>query len=203
METIRLLVRNIVFVILLGAFLEMLLPLRETRRFLEVIVGLFVLITILNPLVALLRQEPLLGFEIQETGSKGQLEAILDQGKDLQKVQSAQSRAAYGEQLEKQIAALARMVSGVSQAKAAVQFSTDPSLEAAGVIERVDLVIKKAEQEPIVEPVEKVEVSTGSVEQVEQFTGGDQEILDQVQENVASLFGLRPEQVSVTFEKLR
>lgn len=42
METIYLIVRNIVFIVLLAVFLEMLLPLKETRRFLEVVVGLFV-----------------------------------------------------------------------------------------------------------------------------------------------------------------
>jgi len=51
METIYLIVRNIIFIILLAFFLEMLLPLKETRRFLEVVVGLFVVLSILNPLV--------------------------------------------------------------------------------------------------------------------------------------------------------
>lgn len=101
METIYLLVRNIIFIILIAVFIEMLLPMKETRRFLEVVVGLFVLITILNPIVSLIQQEPQLQLDIQE-GNKQELDEILNQGKQLQQVQVEQARSNYGKRIEEQ-----------------------------------------------------------------------------------------------------
>ncbi|MFY9432963.1 MAG: stage III sporulation protein AF, partial [Thermacetogeniaceae bacterium] len=96
METIYLIVRNIIFIVMLAVFLEMLLPLKETRRFLEVVVGLFVVLAILNPLVSWLHDEELQQLDLQMGKQEGELEEILNQGKKLQKVQSGQLSAAYG-----------------------------------------------------------------------------------------------------------
>jgi stage III sporulation protein AF len=112
METIYLLVRNIIFIILIAVFIEMLLPMKETRRFLEVVVGLFVLITILNPIVSLIQQEPQLQLDIKE-GNKQELDEILNQGKQLQQVQVEQVRSNYGKRIEEQVAVIAQMVPGV------------------------------------------------------------------------------------------
>ena len=76
METIYLIVRNIVFIVLLAVFLEMLLPLKETRRFLEVVVGLFVVLSILNPLVSWLHDEELQQLDLQMGNQDGELERI-------------------------------------------------------------------------------------------------------------------------------
>jgi stage III sporulation protein AF len=142
METIYLLVRNIIFIILIAVFIEMLLPMKETRRFLEVVVGLFVLITILNPIVSLIQQEPQLQLDIQE-GNKQELDEILNQGKQLQQVQVEQARSNYGKRIEEQVAVIAQMVPGVEQAEARVQFAAGSSLDSVGVIEKVEIVIKK------------------------------------------------------------
>lgn len=198
METIYHLVRNIVFIILLAVFVEMLLPMRESRRFLEVVVGLFVLVTILNPIVSLIRQEPLLEFEFEE-GNKKELQMILDQGKELQQVQESQARDNYGKQLEEQIAVVACMVPGVEEAEASVQFATGSSMESVVAIEKVEIVIKKTSPQSIVEPVEKVSIGSGAGEE-KQVNTGTQDVLQKVQKSVASFYGLQPETVIVTLE---
>lgn len=198
METIYLIVRNIVFIVLLAVFLEMLLPLKETRRFLEVVVGLFVVLSILNPLVSWLHDEELQQLDLQMGNQDGELERILEQGKELQKVQSEQVSAAYGEQLEKQICAAAQMVSGVSGASADLVFSADtPDNQLS--LERVHLVIEKDEKH--VEPVQKVEIGPKPVEPGQVDDTGDQEILEQVRNTIVALFGLQPEQVVVRWKE--
>ncbi|HHY40405.1 MAG TPA: stage III sporulation protein AF [Syntrophaceticus sp.] len=198
METIYLIVRNIIFIVLLAVFLEMLLPLKETRRFLEVVVGLFVVLSILNPLVSWLYDEELQQIDLQVGKQEGELERILDQGKKLQEVQSEQVSAAYGEQLEKQICAAAQMISGVSGASADLVFSTDAQ-DNQLILERVHLVIEKNEK--VVEPVQEVEIGPKAVEPGQVDDTGDQEVLEQVRNTIVALFGLRAEQVEVIWKE--
>jgi stage III sporulation protein AF len=200
METIYLLVRNIIFIILIAVFLEMLLPMKETRRFLEVVVGLFVLITILNPIVSLIQQEPHMEeLDIQE-GNKQELDEILNQGKQLQQVQVEQARSNYGKRIEEQVAVIAQMVPGVEQAEARVQFAAGSSLDSVGVIEKVEIVIKKERSQSIVDPVKRVSIEPGDGEQAEEVEESDEGLLKQVQSTVASLYGLQPSKVVVTME---
>lgn len=196
-ETIYLLARNIVFVILIAVFIEMLLPLKETRKFVEVVVGLFVLITILNPIVSFIQQEPLIELEMAE-GNEEQLQQILDQGKELQQVQTAQTESYYGKHLEEQIAAFACIVPEVEKADARVQFAAGSSQDEVGAIERIEILIKDTSL-PDVDPVEEVTIgseSGGEEEQVER----ERDVLEQVQKTVASLCGLEPDAVVVTLE---
>ncbi|HHW28774.1 MAG TPA: stage III sporulation protein AF [Syntrophomonadaceae bacterium] len=198
METIYLIVRNIIFVVLLAVFLEMLLPLKETRRFLEVVVGLFVVLSILNPLVSWLHDEEPEQAYLQMEKQEGELEGILEQGKELQQVQSEQVSAAYGEQLEQQICAAAQMVSGVSGASADLVFSTDTQ-DNQLILERVHLVIEKEEKD--VAPVQEVKIGSKPVEPGQDDETGDQEVVEQVRNTIVALFGLQPEQVVVTWKE--
>lgn len=161
--------------------------------------GLFVLITILNPIVSLIRQEPLLELEFEE-GNKKELQEILDQGKELQQVQEAQARNNYGQRLEEQIAVVACMVPGVDKAEAKVQFAAGSSMESVGMIEKIEILIKKVGPQHTVNPVEEVSISSGGGEPAEQVDTSDQDVLEQVQKTVVSLYGLQPGMVVVTLE---
>lgn len=160
--------------------------------------GLFVLVTILNPIVSLIRQEPFLEFEFEE-GNKKELQMILDQGKELQQVQESQARDNYGKQLEEQIAVVACMVPGVEEAETSVQFATGSSMESVVAIEKIEIVIKQTSPQSIVEPVEKVSIGSGAGEE-KQVNTGTQDVLQKVQKSVASFYGLQPETVVVTLE---
>jgi stage III sporulation protein AF len=50
MEGLKALIRNLAFILLLATFLEMLLPNKSMRGFVQMIMGLFVIAAILNPL---------------------------------------------------------------------------------------------------------------------------------------------------------
>jgi stage III sporulation protein AF len=206
LETIYLLVRNVVLIVLFAAFLEMLLPLRETRRFVEVVVGLFVLVTILNPVVAFFRQEPLLNLDLSQEMGEDELSEILRKGKDLEQTTVVQAHNAYGKHLEKQMAVMARMVPGVAQAKVKVELASSPAQQSAGAVEKVYITIfPETDNNERIAPVERVEITPGSNQQSSQLAlqpdGG--EIQVKVQETISSFFGLRPDQVVVSSENVR
>lgn len=205
METIRAVVRNLVFLVLLAGFLEMLLPLKETRRFLQVILGMFVLVTVLNPVVSFFRQTPILSIDISRNLNTGrvQLYSILEEGKSLQQANLERARSTYVKQLEEQVAAVARLVPGVEAAKAQVYLVDDQVQQAAGIIERIVVTVHvgtKKENPDQIKPVERISIKEGSSvgSQQTQLTPTElKEISGHVHDTVASLFGLRPEQVVV------
>jgi len=129
---------------------------------------------------------------------EGELEAILDQGKELQQVQSEQVSVAYEEQLEKRICAAAQMVSGVSAASADLVFCYRYA-NSQLAIEKVHLVIEKDERG--VEPVQEVKIGSQPVGPGRNVDTGDQEVLEQVRNTIVALFGLQPEQVVVTWKE--
>jgi hypothetical protein len=137
--------------------------------------------------------------DIQE-GNKQELDEILNQGKQLQQVQVEQARSNYGKRIEEQVAVIAQMVPGVEQAEARVQFVAGSSLDSVGVIEKVEIVIKKERSQSIVDPVKRVSIEPGDGEQAEKVEDSDEGLFKQVQSTVASLYGLQPSKVVVTME---
>jgi len=215
METILSVVRNLVFLVLLAAFLELLLPLKDSRKFVQVILGLFVLAVVLNPIVSLFCQTPLLSlnYPAKLDDEREELHSILAQGEVLQQAAVGQARTAYVERLEQQAAALARLVPGVEEAAAEVELAPSSSLQSLGVISKVFIRVKPGQKERgagLVNPVEKIKVGKEALQEQEQLSqtnrnpsNPERGLLSQVQETVASLFGLRPEQVVVNLESPR
>jgi stage III sporulation protein AF len=202
MEIIRQLVRNLAFLAILSAFLEMLVPLQGTRRFVQVIIGLFIMLAVLGPIVTLLRQQPPLNFTMPvSSGSDGaDLNKILEQGQSMQEVTSAQEQDAYVQGLDDQIEVMCRLVPGVTAAKATATLSPDASLKSLGTVQKVVVELQSSSQQ-VVSPVEPVQIGS-ALSAASSPPATRQEIVDQVQETVASLFGLQKEQVSVNFKEV-
>ena len=55
MEGLKILIRNLAFILLLATFLEMLLPNKSMRGFVQLVMGLFVIAAILSPLTEFLK----------------------------------------------------------------------------------------------------------------------------------------------------
>jgi stage III sporulation protein AF len=200
METIRQLVRNLALLAILATFLEMLLPLQGTRRFVQVTIGLFILLAVLGPIVSLFRQQPPLHFDLPVNSPGPDLKSILEQGQSIEEASSAQEQATYVQRLEDQIEVMCRLVPGVKAAKATVVLSPDASLRSLGTVQKVAVELQPGEIQSG-EP-QSGEPQSGEPQSGEQQAGGE-EIANQVQETVASLFGLQKEQVSVNFVNAR
>lgn len=54
MQTLQTLVRNLAIILLLATFLEMLLPNKSMRGFVQMVMGLFVISAVLSPITAFL-----------------------------------------------------------------------------------------------------------------------------------------------------
>ncbi|NPV28531.1 MAG: stage III sporulation protein AF [Firmicutes bacterium] len=211
METVRLIVKNLVYLVLLAAFLEMLLPLKGSRRYIQVVLGLFILALILNPVVALFRQAPLLNLDLSREAEegRGEVRSILAQGEELRQAAVEQARAASIKRLEEQVAVLARLVPGVEEAEVRVEPGPPSSLQSPEAIARIHVKIRvgqKGKGGELPAPVEKIRIGKGAGQEAQSVRSSrvlseeERKLLSRVQETVASLFGLRPEQVVVHLE---
>lgn len=199
METIRLLVRNLVFLVMLAMFMEMLLPLQGTRRFVQVIIGLFVLLAVLGPVVMLFGRQPPLNFAMPADTSGAELRTILEQGQAMQEVTSSQEQATYVRRLEEQIDVVCRLVPGVEESRTSVVLSPSApqSPDAAQKVVKVVIELRSGDRQAV-ESVTDVRID-GAPEAEADPPAAQQEIAGQVRETVAGLFGLQGEQVIVNF----
>lgn len=150
MYEINKLVRTIALVILLAGFMEMLLPNNSMRRFVQLIMGLFVLMAVLSPLSTFLGQQQL--FEItflapENNQSKQALAHVIEQGTMLREQGELNARTEAQKMLERQAKALVLTIPGVDEANIEVVCNEQ------GVVERLDVNIGAGKSIPPVMPV--------------------------------------------------
>jgi stage III sporulation protein AF len=109
-------VKSLLVIIILASFLEILLPEGSLKPFVRFAAGLFVLISILNPLLQFVftHHNFDVGWWEEKTPS---VAAIEQQGQKISKSLLGNSESAMREKIEKQISAVAVLVPGVEEVK--------------------------------------------------------------------------------------
>jgi len=122
MEVLKETVRNIALLVLLAAVLDLLLPSGKMSAYIKMVMGLFVLVSVLNPLLGIVfhRQE----FEVMawqgETAVAGNI-SYLEKSAKLAATNRSLLRQEYGRRMEMQMEALIRLISGVGEVRARVE----------------------------------------------------------------------------------
>ena len=116
-------VRNVLVIVLVAGFLEMLLPEGNTRPLVRLCIGMFILIAVLNPVLGFFFNHQ--SFSIDSWNLPPQpAEAALDveeEGARIHQTLLNQSQAAVKEKLEEQINAVAVLVPGVEKVRSQVE----------------------------------------------------------------------------------
>lgn len=117
MDTISQIVKNLAVIVLLTAFLDMLLPSSNMQKFIKIIMGLFVIVTILSPFATLINKEA--NFEEVLAWSspvtEGDLNKIMAKGTEIANVNHELAFTSYKGKLEKQMAVLVKLIDGVEE----------------------------------------------------------------------------------------
>ena len=203
-DTLRNLVQNIAIIIIITTFLEMLLPNTQMRRYVRLVLGLFVIAMILNPITSILSSE--MDFEVGSwvpPGTESDLETILTDGSNMSRMSQEAALEEYRLRLEQQIAALVKLVpsAGSVDVEVALQENREDSLP--GAVKKVEITITTDEDSENADGfgeetgVESVEI--GSEEGKEDT--GRHENKKQIQQRVVSIitdfFSLDSRQVEV------
>ncbi|HBK54568.1 stage III sporulation protein AF [Syntrophomonas wolfei] len=192
MQLLHEIVRNVLVIIILTSFLELLLPEGGIRPFVRFAVGMFIIIAVLNPVLSLLFSERELKvnlWDYQPEESKS--EEIIDNGQQIQQEIIEQHNEIAREKLQGQIDAVAVLVQGVEEVKSEIEIGQD------GKVQTVNILLQSGRPE-----VKKAK------DGIEVFSGEDSKlsreemkvIEDKVISIIGNFYGLSTSQIKVEFE---
>ncbi|MFZ5943389.1 MAG: stage III sporulation protein AF [Bacillota bacterium] len=164
LEAISDIVKNVAVIILLTTFLDMLLPNSNMHRFIKVVMGLFVMMAILNPIINLIIKEDhgLTAWQLSTTGEQ-KIDTVLAQGEKITNIQQQQALSEYQNRIEKQMEAMIELIPGAGDVKCSVEIESVNKSGAIGRIEMVKVEVNTSVQqgEVFVNPVEPVNIQIG------------------------------------------
>ncbi|GAW94162.1 stage III sporulation protein AF [Calderihabitans maritimus] len=213
MDILRDLVRNLAVIVLLAGFAEMLLPNSDMRRYVKLVMGLFVLITVLNPVVTLLEKQQL-NFEVsawQYSVGNEALDTILRKSEELKSTNAREALEEYRRRVERQIQALVELIPGVEKVEARVEVEENRDLVTFGSLRAVYLTVEtptaggerevqESKESGMVRKIPPVKIEIGKKTRDEKEISSHQRLEAEIISTVANFYGLRPEQVKVTIK---
>lgn len=201
-DSITIWVKGIVFVVLFASFLELLLPSNSMQRFVRVIMGLFIMLTILQPVIEIMENkwtkdlQPALA-----TRSESRPDDILHAANHAVDKREQLARDIYKRDLAKQIRATVLAIDGVADAKVTVDLdSTDEQGSKDKSIGRIKNVVIYIEPGITADErkIEKITVGGPAVREAsknpEQLSTA---VTDKVKRTVSELYQLKTGQVGV------
>lgn len=197
METVIAVARNIVMLIFLAAVLEILLPPKSSMgRYLQLIMGLFVVVAVLSPALDWMDK----GIEletlafIQEPAISQKV--VLQKGEEMQRENQRLIIETTLAKMSKQIEALTKLVPGVEKVK--VDISVDNNFIETGLINLVKIEAWREKQSgeygTKIEPV-KVSLTNSATEEASAVA--PEALEKRIKETVSNFFSLNPQQIEI------
>ncbi len=132
------LVTNVIFIIFLTTAADLLLPGSQLKGFVRLIMGLFVIITLLEPIGRLLNSEAILGWVLPGEGYVEQ-ESVMAQSETYRAYLDEQSVSQYETRLAQQIKGLLSLVEEIEDCEVQVAVGKPQAEGALGQMEQVTL----------------------------------------------------------------
>lgn len=218
METLSNLVRSLAIIIILAGLLEMFLPSNNLKPSVQVIIGLFILVTILNPLLGLINKEWTTELQAWTTEGMGvSLDQVLAKGDQIRQNNQTKAMDQYRQKLAAQVTGLANLVPGIQVRNARVEVNGEGGLP--GKVDKIQLTVAPVGKtktpsdgtSSLVKPVEiNLEETRGSGVQGLKVTGNVEaessrsentavpvQSIKQLKSTLANIYGIRPEAVEI------
>lgn len=204
LQAISDIVKNVVIIILLTNFLDMLLPNNNMQRLIKVVMGLFVMLAILNPLIGILSDDYELSAWQLSTLPEHKVDTVLAQGQKIVNIQQEQAFLEYRKRIEKQMEALIKLIPNVGQVQCSVKVEPVNKVGAIGRIKYATVWVNPGEnktQFQLVKPVEPVNIQIG--EKNEPVSRTQEKIYTQIKEKIINVisnyYSLEKENIEVIF----
>lgn len=215
MEVVKGLIRDIVLVIMLTTFLDMLLPSNKMRPYLQMVMGLFILVSIINPVLNLiLRQQNIEVFASQQGSTIYEEKSIQQAGGKLAEVTRQEILRAYAQRIEVQMASLLKLIEGVEDAQVKVELKEGGQKTGAEGIDSVFVSIAQKKAEDVekdsikIKPIiigKESQPDSSSLERRneeksdEEKSDKEKTIEKEVMRTIGQYFGVLPNQIEVVF----
>lgn len=198
MEDLNSLVRNLAIIVLLASFLEMMLPSKSMQGFVKLIMGLFVISAILNPITSLLRMPLEMNIPAWTETTDSDM-PVLASGEEGEQIGIDAVEEQFKMIIKNQIKALTLGIPGVKNAEVAVEIEKGSGgLTDQPQINQIRISINAESLE--IKPVENVVISGD--QEITPNTGTDnpQELSplgQEVREKVAALMQLSADKIFI------
>ncbi|MDD3653717.1 MAG: stage III sporulation protein AF [Desulfotomaculaceae bacterium] len=211
MEILRGLIQNLIIIIILAMLLEMLLPAGEMRQYVNMVMGLLVIIAVIQTMGDLVNGDFAGGLPaLTETEGQIQLSEIIDAGQEFSSEQQQMAIAQYKLGLDHQVLALAAIHKEIPVIAAEVNVNSKSGDTNFGQINEIVLIAEKEPApsgnqsgEELVVGVEPVTVQVNSYAERQgpagPETGPPQEKAAGLINTVANFYNLKPEQVKCIY----
>ncbi|TGE34225.1 stage III sporulation protein AF [Desulfosporosinus sp. Sb-LF] len=189
MQTLQTLVRNLAMILLLATFLEMLLPNKSMRGFVQLVMGLFVISAVLTPITTFLHTPLSMEVPAWSATTPQDLPAIASEGQGI-KVGRDAVQDQYRQILVNQIKALALSTNGVESAEVEIKFEEG----LGGVIDQPKITMVSVTLTSVkgeIRPVQPIAIGQ------QRLTNTQSTKAEEVRERVAALMSLSKDKILV------
>jgi stage III sporulation protein AF len=186
-------VKNVLVIIILSSFLEILLPEGRVKPFVRFAIGLFIIVAILNPILNSLFEQRDFAINLwdYQLSSDYQEREILERGSRINRQLMKAGESNLSEKIEGQVSAVAMLVPGVKEVETRV------SLNKEGGVEKMKLVVRPEQSD---NPPEEDKINAF-------FGGGDSPLAEdyrQIEEKmrgvINNFYGFKDIQIEIEFE---
>lgn len=192
MEVLYGMVRNLLVIIIISSFLELLVPEGKLKPFVRLAVGLFILIAILSPTLNLLSKNQdlkvnLWDYQLEE----GIKREVQEKGQSLNLQMMETREVAIKDKIQGQISAVSNLVPGVNAVETQVQMAPNGSLKKVKITVRPD-------QSDRVNPVQGINVFSDTEEPTSEVD--QKQIRNKITQVINNLYGLSNQDIEIEFE---
>ena len=192
MTALYAIVKNLMVIIVMASFLELILPDGRLKPFVRLAVALFVLIAILNPCLSLLFHDnsfeiSLWDYQLDEDVEKN----VQVKGEQLQQDVMAHKQAIIQDKVRGQINAVTSLVAGVNDVQ------TQVDIQADGSIDKIELTVRPVTSNKESQS-EGINVFSGQDEKIS--AAERKQIENKILQVISNLYGIPSKDVEIKFE---
>jgi stage III sporulation protein AF len=182
-------IKEIIYIILFATFLEFLLPNGQMRKFIRVIIGLFIMLAILSPVMDIMSRGQQLDRNFSQRVMSRQDSKTNESATKIAASQEELARDLYRQQLAKQIRAIVVTLAGVGDAQVVVELDQPVNNTRPGDIHKVLITLQQRQLSSV------APVALSGAEPVD--NGPDDQVKAKVTRTVAELYQLSPQRIFV------
>lgn len=190
MQMLQTLVHNLTIILLLATFLEMLLPNKSMRGFVQMVMGLFVISAVLTPITTFLHTSLSMEIPAWTTTTPQDLPAIAAEGQGVKLGRDA-VQGQYRQILTNQIQALALSTNGVAAASVDIKFE-DSTGGVTDLPKITGIVVNLTSDKKEIKPVPPITIGQASPPESKSSPKAEE-----VREKIATFMNLSKDVISV------
>jgi stage III sporulation protein AF len=185
-------IKNIIFVVLFASFLELLLPSSSMQRFVRVIMGLFIMLAILNPIIGVVQHHLTSINQIPALSTNSEISNVItNEVNHVTNERDKLSLELYKKELSQQIRILIIAMDGVADANVVVEINSNTTNGVKSIVVYIKPGISTKNEK--VASIKKITIDKQSGKTEESYAG----LKERITEMITELYQIPKEKVDI------